>query len=61
MEFTRAWAERVYGVPPEQVIGTTFATQFELKDGTTLSASWVSCITRTAIVSRRTTAPRDWR
>ena len=26
VEFMRAWAERVDGVPPEQVIGTTFAT-----------------------------------
>ena len=26
----RAFAEQVYGVPPEQVIGSTFATQFRL-------------------------------
>jgi phosphoserine phosphatase len=34
VEFVRAWAEKVYGIPPEQVIGTTFATRFEIgKDG----------------------------
>ncbi|WP_085640053.1 MULTISPECIES: HAD family phosphatase [unclassified Pseudomonas] len=31
--FMRAFAETVYGVPPEQVIGTTFVTAFEYKDG----------------------------
>jgi hypothetical protein len=29
-EFMRAFAEQVYGIPPEQVIGSTFATQFRL-------------------------------
>lgn len=33
VEFMRAFAERAYGVPPEQVIGSTIATQFELRDG----------------------------
>lgn len=32
--FMRAFAEEVYGIPPEQVIGTTFASQFQNKDGT---------------------------
>jgi phosphoglycolate phosphatase-like HAD superfamily hydrolase len=31
--FMRAFAEKVYGIPPEQVIGTTFVTAFEYKDG----------------------------
>jgi hypothetical protein len=31
--FMRAFAEKVYGVPPEQVIGTTFVTTFDYKDG----------------------------
>lgn len=31
--FMRAFAERVYGIPPEQVIGTTFVTKFQQKDG----------------------------
>ena len=30
VEFMRAFAETVYGVPPEQVIGSTFATQFRI-------------------------------
>ena len=31
IEFMRAFAERVYGVPPEQVLGSTFATRFEMR------------------------------
>ncbi|MCY1269278.1 HAD family hydrolase [Pseudomonas jinjuensis] len=31
--FMRTFAEEVYGIPPEQVIGTTFASQFQDKDG----------------------------
>jgi phosphoglycolate phosphatase-like HAD superfamily hydrolase len=35
VEFMRVWTERTYGIPPEQVIGTTFVTQFHTsKDGT---------------------------
>jgi hypothetical protein len=29
----RAFAERVYGVPPEQVIGSAIGTEFRMKDG----------------------------
>ncbi|WP_455805404.1 HAD family hydrolase [Pseudomonas fluorescens] len=31
--FMRAFAEKVYGIPPEQVIGTTFDTSYQFKDG----------------------------
>jgi phosphoserine phosphatase len=31
-DFMRIWSERVYGIPPEQVIGTTGRTRFELRD-----------------------------
>jgi len=31
VEFMRAFAEQVYGIPPEQVIGSTLRTQFELR------------------------------
>ena len=31
--FMRVFAEEVYGVPPEQVIGSTFVTEYQLKDG----------------------------
>ncbi|MEI9991705.1 MAG: HAD family hydrolase [Rhizomicrobium sp.] len=35
VDFMRAFAQTVYGIPPEQVIGTTFATQYVLDaDGT---------------------------
>lgn len=30
-EFMRVWSEQVYAVPPEQVVGTMFKTQFELR------------------------------
>jgi phosphoserine phosphatase len=30
VEFVRAWSERVYGIPPEQVIGTTFVTKYSV-------------------------------
>ncbi|HQR12603.1 MAG TPA: HAD family hydrolase [Casimicrobiaceae bacterium] len=33
IEFMRPWTERVYGVPPEQVIGSSIKTRFEMRDG----------------------------
>ncbi len=33
IEFVRQWGERVYGVTPEQVIGSSIKTRFELRDG----------------------------
>lgn len=30
VEFMRAFAEKVYGVPPEQVVGTSFVTKFQV-------------------------------
>ena len=33
IEFMRPWAEKVYGIPPEQVIGSSVKTKFELRDG----------------------------
>jgi len=33
IEFMRPWAQRVYGVPPEQVIGSSIKTRFEVRDG----------------------------
>jgi phosphoserine phosphatase len=33
IEFMRPWAEKAYGIPPEQVVGTISAVKFELKDG----------------------------
>jgi len=32
-DFMRVFAEKVYGIPPEQVIGSSMLTQFEMKDG----------------------------
>jgi phosphoserine phosphatase len=33
VEFMRAFAEKVYGIPPEQVIGSAGKQQFEMRDG----------------------------
>jgi phosphoserine phosphatase len=33
IEFMRPWAERVYGIPPEQVVGSSIRTKFEMRDG----------------------------
>lgn len=33
VEFMRAWAEDVYGIPPEQVVGSMGKQKFELRDG----------------------------
>jgi phosphoglycolate phosphatase-like HAD superfamily hydrolase len=32
-EFVRVYSERVYGVPPEQVVGSSIATKYEYRDG----------------------------
>ena len=32
-EFMRPWTEKVYGIPPEQVVGSTGKLKFELRDG----------------------------
>ena len=33
IEFMRPWTERVYGIPPEQVVGSSGKLKFELRDG----------------------------
>jgi hypothetical protein len=33
IEFMRVWADKVYGIPPEQVIGSSIATKFEMLAG----------------------------
>jgi len=34
IEFMRPWTEQIYGVPPEQVVGSSIKTKFEMRDGT---------------------------
>ena len=34
IEFMRPWTEEVYGIPPEQVIGSSIKAKFELREGT---------------------------
>jgi phosphoserine phosphatase len=33
IEFMRPWVGRVYGIPPEQVVGSSIKTRFEMRDG----------------------------
>lgn len=33
VEFMRPWTERVYGIPPENVVGSSIKTKYELRDG----------------------------
>jgi phosphoserine phosphatase len=33
VEFMRPWAERMYGIPPEQVIGSSIKSKFQITDG----------------------------
>ena len=33
IEFMRPWSERVYGIPPEQVVGSSIKTRFQMRDG----------------------------
>jgi len=33
IEFMRPWTERVYGIPPEQVVGSNVRLKFEMRDG----------------------------
>ena len=33
VEFMRPWTGKVYGVPPEQVIGSSIKTKFQMRDG----------------------------
>ena len=40
IEFMRPWAEKVYGIPPEQVVGSSIKTKYELR---TAGRSWSAC------------------
>jgi len=33
LEFMRPWTEKIYGIPPEQVVGSSIKTKFEMRDG----------------------------
>jgi len=33
IEFMRPWAEQTYGIQPEQVVGSSIKTKFEMRDG----------------------------
>jgi len=33
IEFMRPWTERIYNIPPEQVVGSSIKTKFEMRNG----------------------------
>jgi phosphoserine phosphatase len=33
LEFMRPWTQAVYGIPPEQVVGSSIETRYEVRDG----------------------------
>jgi phosphoglycolate phosphatase-like HAD superfamily hydrolase len=33
IEFMRPWTEKIYGIPPEQVVGSSIKTNYEWRDG----------------------------
>ena len=33
IDFMRPWTEKVYGIPPEQVVGSSIKTKFDVRDG----------------------------
>ena len=33
IEFMRPWTEQIYGIPPEQIVGSSIKTKFEMRDG----------------------------
>ena len=33
IEMMRPWTEKIYGVPPEQVVGSSIKTEFQMRDG----------------------------
>ena len=33
IEFMRPWVERIYGIPPEQVVGSSIKTTYEIRNG----------------------------
>ena len=33
IEFMRPWTEKIYGIPPERVVGSSIKTKLELRDG----------------------------
>ena len=38
IEFMRPWVERVYGIPPEQVVGSSIKVKYEMRQGTPVLA-----------------------
>ena len=33
IEMMRPWTEKIYGIPPEQVVGSSIKTEFQMRDG----------------------------
>lgn len=44
IEFMRPWTERVYGIPPEQVVGSTGGLKYELRNGSPVLVKLASVV-----------------
>jgi phosphoglycolate phosphatase-like HAD superfamily hydrolase len=53
-DFMRVWAERVYGIPPERVVGSTGRAKFEMRDDAHPPA------TGTLVTALAAAASRGW-
>ncbi len=49
-DFMRVWSEKVYGIPPENVVGSTGRTVFEFRDGRPELAVRLDCAAVTSDV-----------
>ena len=63
IEFMRAWTEPVYGIQPEQVVGSNIKTKFEMRDGQPVLVRLPEAFEQMgpASISIRTSAPASRR
>ena len=53
IEFMRPWTETVYGIPPEQVVGSSIKTKYEMRDGKAVLVRGCRIMSRWGKASRR--------
>ena len=54
----RPWVERVYGIPPEQVVGSRVELKYELRDGVPVLARLPRSIWSTTKQASRSASSR---
>ena len=58
VEFMRPWTERVYGIPPEQVVGSRAKVKYEVRNGTPVLVRSPRSITSTTRLANRSVSTR---